>query len=41
MAQMEVMKELTSLMTQLIRNPLAMQETLVQFPDQGDPLEKG
>ena len=41
MAQREVMKELTSLMAQLIKDPLAMQVTPVQFPGQGDPLEKG
>ena len=30
-----------SLRAQLVKNPSAMQETLVQFPDQEDPLEKG
>ena len=30
-----------SLMAQLVKNPPAMQETLVQFLDQEDPLEKG
>ena len=30
-----------SLIAQLVRNPLAMQETLVQFLGQEDPLEKG
>ena len=40
MAQMEVRKELMSLMAQLIKNPLAVQETPVQFPGQGDRLEK-
>ena len=30
-----------SLITQLVKNPPAMQETLVGFPGGGDPLEKG
>ena len=30
-----------SLIAQLVKNPLAMQETLVQFLGQEDPLEKG
>ena len=30
-----------SLVTHLVKNPPAMQETLVQFLDQEDPLEKG
>ena len=30
-----------SLVTQLLRNPSAMQETLVQFVGWEDPLEKG
>ena len=30
-----------SLVAQLVNNPPAMQETLVQFPDREDPLEKG
>ena len=29
-----------SLMAQLVKNPPAMQDTLVQFPGQEDPLEK-
>ena len=35
-------EELTraSLVAQLVKNPSAMQETLVQFLGQGDPLEK-
>jgi len=32
---------MTSLIAQLLKNPPAMQETLVQFLDQEDPLEKG
>ena len=31
----------SSLKAQLVKNPPAMQETLVQFLDQEDPLEKG
>ena len=31
----------SSLVAQLVKNPPAMQETLVQFLDQEDPLEKG
>ena len=30
-----------SLIAQLVKNPPAMQESLVQFVDQEDPLEKG
>ena len=30
-----------SLVAQLVKNPLAMQETLVQFLGQEDPLKKG
>ena len=30
-----------SLVVQLVKNPPAMQETLVQFLGQEDPLEKG
>ena len=30
-----------SLITQLVKNPLAMQETPVRFLGQEDPLEKG
>ena len=30
-----------SLVAQLVKNPPAMQETLVQFLSQEDPLEKG
>ena len=30
-----------SLISQLVKNPPAMQETLVQFLGQEDPLEKG
>ena len=30
-----------SLVAQLVKNPPAMQETLVQFLGQEDPLEKG
>ena len=29
------------LIAQLVKNPSAMQETLVQFPGREDPLEKG
>ena len=32
---------LTSLVAQLVKNPPAKQETLVQFLGWGDPLEKG
>ena len=31
----------TSLVAQMVKNPLAMQETWVQSLGQGDPLEKG
>ena len=31
----------TFLVTQLVKNPPAMQETLVQSPGQEDPVEKG
>ena len=31
----------TSLIAQLVKNPPAMQETLVRFLDQENPLEKG
>ena len=31
----------TSLISQLVKNPLAMQETPVRFLGWGDPLEKG
>ena len=31
----------TSMVAQLVKNLLAMQETLVQFLDLEDPLEKG
>ena len=34
-------KLLTSLIPQLVKNPPVMQETLVQFLGQEDPLEKG
>ena len=30
-----------SLVAQLVKNPLAMQETLVQFPGRENPLEEG
>ena len=30
-----------SLVAQLVKNPPAMQETLVRFLDEKDPLEKG
>ena len=30
-----------SLIAQLVKNPPTMQETLVRFPGQEDPLEKG
>ena len=33
--------EWASLIAQLVKNPPAMQETLVQFLGQEDPLEKG
>ena len=36
-----VAKSWLSLMAQLVNNPLSMQETLVQFLVQEDPLEKG
>ena len=36
-----VMKAWASLIVQLVKNPSAMQETLVWFLDQEDPLEKG
>ena len=32
---------MTSLIAQVVRNPPAMEETLVQFLGQEDPLEKG
>ena len=32
---------MASLIAQLVKNPPAMQETLVQFLDPEDPLEKG
>ena len=32
---------MTSLVTQMVRNPLALQETWVQSLGQKDPLEKG
>ena len=32
---------MASLIAQLLKNPPAMQETLVQFLGQKDPLEKG
>ena len=32
---------MASLIAQLVKNPPAMQETLVQFLGQEDPLEKG
>ena len=31
----------SSLIAQLVKNPLSMQETLIQFLGQEDPLEKG
>ena len=36
-----VMRAWASLIAQLVKNPPAMQETLVWFLDQEDPLEKG
>jgi len=30
-----------SLVAKLVKNPPAMQETLIRFPGQEDPLEKG
>ena len=32
---------IASLVAQLVKNPLVMPETLVQFPGWEDPLEKG
>ena len=32
---------MASLIAQLVKNPIAVQETLVQFLGQEDPLEKG
>ena len=34
-------KPTTSFIARLVKNPLAMQETLVQFLGREDPLEKG
>ena len=34
-------REVLTLVAQLVKNPPAMQETLVQFLGQEDPLEKG
>ena len=34
-------KHMASLVAQLVKNPPAMQETLVQFLSQEDPLEEG
>ena len=36
-----IMFSVASLIAQLVKNPPAMQETLVQFLDWKDPLEKG
>ena len=36
-----VVRRRASLVAQLVKNPPAMQETLVQFLGQEDPLEKG
>ena len=36
----EITQFWASLIAQLVKNPLAMQETLVQFLGQEDPLEK-
>ena len=38
---MNQVKSRASLVAQLVKNPPAMQETLVQFLSQEDPLEKG
>ena len=37
----EITQFWASLIAQLVKNPLAMQETPVQFLGQEDPLEKG
>ena len=37
----QIFKEWASLIAQLVKNPPAMQETLVQILGQEDPLEKG
>ena len=37
----KALKQVASLMAQLVKNPPAMQETLVQFLGREDPLEKG
>ena len=37
----EFMGSRTSLVAQLVKNPPAMQKTLVQFLGQEEPLEKG
>ena len=34
------LRVMLSLIAQLVKNPPAMQETLIQFLDQEDPLEK-
>ena len=34
-------EKVASLIAQLVKNPIAVQETLVQFLGQEDPLEKG
>ena len=36
-----MLHSLASLVAQLVKNPPSMQETLVQFLSQEDPLEKG
>jgi len=36
-----VLEEWASLVVQLVKNPPAMQETLVRFLGRADPLEKG
>ena len=41
MVQLTVNLIKTSLIAQLVKNPPAMQETLVQFLGWEDPLEKG
>ena len=38
---MNQVKSRASLVAQMVKNPPAMQETLVQFLSQEDPLEKG
>ena len=38
---MNYLNDGASLMAQLVKNPPTMQETLVQFLSQEDPLEKG